>query len=77
MGEKVSPSNKNNQQSGQQNHEIRLTPVMLWALHLYDGMNETAEVLEYISSQRSNSETPIETWPQMAHLHHVDKMIKM
>jgi len=76
VGEKVSPSNKNNQQSGQQNHEIRLTPVMLWALHLYDGMNETAEVLAY-SRQRSNSETPIETWPQMAHFRHVDNMIKM
>jgi hypothetical protein len=51
---------ENIQQSGQQNHEIRLAPLQGCAPLTLDGMNETAGTLAY-SSQRRNNHTPIET----------------
>jgi hypothetical protein len=45
--------------------------------YTYDGMNKTAEVLAKSSQRERKRPTSIATWPQMAHLHHVHKMIKV
>jgi hypothetical protein len=42
-----------------------------------DQKNKTAAALASNSQSRRTRQTPIAAWPQMAHLQHVNKMIKL